>query len=96
MERVFVSYKFRDTDRQVASDVKRLVKSHLLTWQDGEDLGGDPLFPGTSQLVQAADSLIALFLPPVDETSQTWVSAEYDYACDNDKPSIPVELTQPT
>jgi hypothetical protein len=28
MENVFVSYKFRDSDKLVANDVKRLVKSH--------------------------------------------------------------------
>jgi hypothetical protein len=43
MENV-VSYKFRDSDKLVANDVKRLVKSHLLTWQDEEDLGGTPLW----------------------------------------------------
>jgi len=90
VESVFVSYKFRDSDRQVASDVKRLVKSHLLAWQDGEDLGGASLWTGVSQLVRSNDALIALFLLSEDPTGQAWIRTEYDHACDNDRRVIAV------
>lgn len=90
MESVFVSYKFRDSDREFASDIKRLVKSHLLNWQDGEDLGGTPLWTGVSQLVRSADALVALFLLPEDPTGQAWIRTEYDHACDSDRRVIAV------
>jgi hypothetical protein len=90
VESVFVSYKFRDSDRQVASDIKRLVKSHLLTSQDGENLGGATLWSGVSQLVRSADALVALFLLPEDPTGQAWIRTEHDYACANDRPVIAV------
>jgi hypothetical protein len=90
MESVFVSYKFRDSDRQVADDVKRLIKSHLLTWLDGEDLFGTPLWEGVSQLVRSTNALVALFLLPQDVGEEAWVRTEYVYAIGNKKPVIAV------
>jgi hypothetical protein len=88
MESVFISYKFRDSDRQVAANVKRLVQSHLLTPQDGEDLGGEQLWAEVDRRIQSAEALVALFLLPHDPTDHTWLRTEYDRACDNKKPVI--------
>jgi len=90
MENSFVSYKFRDSDRQVAADVKRLVKSHQLTPIDGEDLGGAQLWAEVSQRIRSTDSLVSLFLLPHDPTDHTWIRTEYDHACDNQKRVIAV------
>jgi hypothetical protein len=90
VESVFVSYKFRDSDRQVALDIKRLVKSHLLTSRDGENLGGQPLWPAVSEIVQGTDATVALFLLPEDPTGQAWIRTEHDHACDNGRPVIAV------
>jgi len=90
VESIFVSYKFRDTDRQVANDIKRLVKSHQLIWLDGENLGGTALWPGVSERVRAADALITMFLHPEDPTGQAWIRTEYDHACDNNQRVIAV------
>lgn len=90
MESVFVSYKFRDSDRQVAVDVKRLVTSHLLSPQDGEDLGGAQLWTEVSKRIRSADALVALFLLPHDPTDHTWLRTEYDHGCDSDRRVIAV------
>src|SRR5260370_7176735 len=90
MEDSFISYKFRDSDRQVAADVKRLVKSHQLTPIDGEDLGGAQLWAEVSQRIRSTDSLVSLFLLPHDPTDHTWIRTEYDHASDNQKRVIAV------
>ena len=90
MESSFVSYKFRDSDRQVAADVKRLMKSHLLTPLDGEDLGGAQLWAEVGKRIRSADSLVALFLLPHDPTDHTWIRTEYDHACDSKRRAIAV------
>jgi len=90
MESVFVSYKFRESDRLVANDVKRLVSSHLLTPLDGEDLGGAQLWLEVSKRIRASETLVALFLLPHDPTDHTWLRTEYDHACDSNARVIAV------
>jgi len=90
MESVFVSYKFRESDWQVADNIKRLIRSHSLDPKDGVDLLGDALWPGVSQRTRASDALVALFLLPHDPTDHTWIRTEYDHACDSQKRVIAV------
>ncbi len=90
MDSVFLSYKFRDSDRQVADDVSRLVKSHLLIVQDGETLGGEVLWTEVSKRVRASDALIAMFLLPEDPGGQAWIRTEYDLACHDNRRVIAI------
>jgi hypothetical protein len=90
VENIFLSYKFRDEDRQVADDLRRLIKSHLLTVQDGETLGGEVLWAEVSKRVRASDALIAMFLLPEDQGGQAWIRTEYDHACDNNQRVIAI------
>ena len=83
MNSIFVSYKFRDTDRVIAADVKKLVTSHLLTPVDGEDLGGGQLWEEVGNRILSADALVALFLSPHDADEHAWLRTEYDRACDD-------------
>ena len=95
MNSIFVSYKFRETDRVIAADVKRLITSHLLTPVDGEDLGGEQLWEEVRRRILSADALVALFLSPHDADEHAWLRTEYDRACD-DKQKKAIAIVETT
>jgi hypothetical protein len=88
---VFLSYRFRDEDGELADLAKELIKSHCLECVTGENLAGERLDSGVSQRLRAADGLIALFLLPshVDDF-HTWIFNEYNDAIMAEKRAIAV------
>lgn len=89
MERVFISYKFRQRDRGFSDQVKRLVESHGLTPVDGKYLDGGPVAAGVNGRLEGSDALIALFVSPHD-VDFSWLVYEMTTALNNNIPCIGV------
>lgn len=85
MQKVFVSYKFRDLDRQFAKQIADLIESHLLEVDTGEDLGGEPLWPAVRERITACDALVSVFLSPNDPSNHRWPERELDHASSTGK-----------
>lgn len=93
MERIFLSFSFRDQDRELASQAERLLNSHGITVITGRRLGGEALTPAIQQRINECDGLVALLtrrdqLAGGGWTTHNWVRDELTFARDHDKRTI--------
>lgn len=93
--KVFLSFSFRDEDKDLVDLLERLLASHDVRPITGRRLGGGALTPEVMQRIDAADALIALMtrreaLPGTGDRFKThdWVRDEMQRARNSDKPAI--------
>lgn len=85
MKRVFLSFSFRDRDRDVVAWLDQLVRSHDIVPITGKRLGGEALTPAVQARIEESEAVIAL-LSRRDElagggwTTHPWVRDELNYA----------------
>jgi hypothetical protein len=95
MERVFLSYSFRDEDREPARWARTLLESHGVRASTGEVLGGGALSDEVKRRIDAADGFVGIWTrrdslggdPEVFRTSN-WLVQEATYARAKAKPTI--------
>jgi hypothetical protein len=85
MKRVFLSFSFRQEDRDLVSDVEQLLASHDLTAPKGRVVGGGQLTEEITKRIQSCDALIALAtrgaaLNAGGFVSHPWVLDEFAHA----------------
>lgn len=91
MKRVFVSYKFRDRDEEIARQVKQLIESHDLSPSDGRYLAGGLIDDEVDTRLKEADALVALFLLPNDPGDDfSWLLTEFTQARATGRPCIAI------
>lgn len=91
VDRLFLSYRFRQEDSELAALVKELVLSHNVECITGKNLAGEPLERGVNERLLSANAVIALFLKPmVADDFHKWIFREYMTALDKKIPSIAV------
>jgi hypothetical protein len=93
MNRIFLSFSFREADRALASQVERLLESHDVTRVTGKHLGGEALTPAVQERIDQCDGLVALLtrrdqLASGKWTTHDWVRDELNYARDHGKRTI--------
>ena len=93
MNRLFLSFSFREADRSLVSQVERLLDSHDVTCMTGKRLGGEALTPAVQERIDQCDGLVALLtrrdqLASGKWTTHDWVRDELNYARDHDKRTI--------
>lgn len=96
--KVFLSFSFRDEDKDLVDLLDRLLASHDVRPITGRRLGGGALTPEVMQRIDVADALIALMtrreaLPGGQGDNQRykthdWVRDEMQRARNNGKPAI--------
>jgi hypothetical protein len=85
LKKVFLSFSFRDADRELVGMVDQLVMSHQLTRVTGRRLEGQNLTEAIREKINTSDGLIAL-LTRRDEradgswTTHDWVRDELNFA----------------
>src|SRR5947209_6281659 len=60
METVFLSYSFRDQDRELVKYVEGIIESHGLKSVAGDVAGGNALDPEIAKMIKEADALVAV------------------------------------
>ena len=94
METVFLSFSFRDDDRDLVKLVEGVIESHGLKPVTGDSLGGGVLTPAVEDMINEADALVAVATPrdPIPGTNRfvthPWVLDELKYARARKKPAI--------
>ena len=91
MPKIFLSHSFADRDRELVSQVERLVRSHGLLATNGRNLGGGPLTPEIARSIEEADALVALVTRRENDpgnVTHPWVLQELAHARLRDKPAI--------
>jgi hypothetical protein len=94
METVFLSFSFRDEDRELVKLVEGMIESHGLKPVTGDSLGGNVLSQAISDMISEADALVAVATPrdPIAGTNRfvthPWVLAELNDARSKKKPAI--------
>ena len=91
--RLFLSFSFRDEDRDLVNVVERLLASHSARIASSERLGGDNLVGEVKQRLLQSDALVALFtrrdlLVDGTWTTHQWAKDEYEYFCRHNKPAL--------
>src|SRR5262245_52131489 len=92
MESIFLGFAFRDSDRDLAGGIERLVASHGLRVITGENLEGRDLTDEVKERIRRADATIALLThrqtPDADEGTHSWVRSELHHAWSISKPAV--------
>jgi hypothetical protein len=94
METVFLSFSFRDEDRELVKYVEGIIESHGLKPVTGDALGGGVLTQAIQDMITEADALVAVATPrdPIAGTNRyrthPWVLDEMKYALARKKPAI--------
>lgn len=96
--KVFLSYSFRDEDRDLVGRVDSLLSTHDIAVLKGNRLGGGPLTPEVMRRIESADALIALMTKrealggPGEGRwiTHPWVRDELNHARANTKHTIAV------
>lgn len=93
MKSIFLSFAFRDNDRDVVSSVEQLLASHGIHAITGKRLGGEALDPAIQARIEQADGLIALLtrrdqLVQGGWTTHSWVKDELNHARAHNKRAI--------
>jgi hypothetical protein len=86
--KVFLSYQFRDEDRDLVAKIEALLASQDVPIVRGKRLGGGALTPEVMQRIESADALVALMTRRDrvgDEAegrwrTSRWVESELDHA----------------
>lgn len=85
MKKIFLSFSFRDQDRELVGWLDQLLRSHDIVPVTGKRLGGEALTPTIMNRIEQCDGLIAL-LTRRDElagggwTTHPWVRDELNHA----------------
>jgi hypothetical protein len=58
--KIFLSYSFRDEDRDLVAQIDSLLSAHDVSILRGSRLGGGPLTPEVMRRIESADALIGL------------------------------------
>ncbi len=93
MENVFLSFSFRDPDRELVSQVEKLLFSHNVNVVTGRRLGGGQLTDEIRARINDSDALIALLtrrdqLASGAWTTHDWVRDELNFARGANKKAI--------
>jgi hypothetical protein len=93
MKNVFLSFSFRDPDRQWASDIQNILAGFRLQVITGEHLGGRVLSEEVKSRIRRCDGLIALLTRREEIvgggwTTHEWVKDEINFARENNKHAI--------
>jgi hypothetical protein len=94
METVFLSFSFRDEDRELVKLVEGMIESQGLKPVTGDSLGGAVVSQAISAIISEADALVAVATPrdPIPGTNRfvthPWVLAELNDARSKKKPAI--------
>ncbi len=99
MENVFLSFSFRDSDRELVSEVEKLLFSHNVNVVTGRRLGGGQLTDEIRTRIDEADALIALLtrrdqLASGGWTTHDWVRDELNFARGAEKRAIALIETE--
>ena len=86
MRTLFLSFSFRDSDRDLVQKVEQLLASHGIQVVTGRNLGGGPLTQEVMARIEQTDGLIALATrrdqlaqPPGTWTTHQWVRDELNH-----------------
>jgi hypothetical protein len=95
MRSIFLSYSFRDQDRDLVDDVDHLLASHGIPTVRGRRLGGQPLWSEIERRIKGTDGLVALMtrrdqLSNGDWDTHPWVLQEFAIARTNGRRTIAV------
>jgi hypothetical protein len=93
MKTVFLSFSFRDDDRDLVSGVERLLASHDVRAVNGRRLGGEALTPAVMTRIEECDGCVALMtrrdqLAAGGWTTHPWVDDELKHARGRNLPGI--------
>ena len=93
MKKIFLSFSFRDADRELVGMVDQLVMSHQLTRETGRRLEGQDLTDAIREKINQADGLIALLTrrdlrDDGKWTTHDWVRDELNFARQAKMPAI--------
>lgn len=77
MQKLFLSYSFRDEDRSLVSQVERLLASHHLLVVTGQKLGGEMLTPAVMERIESCDGLVSLLTRREQKASGTWTTHDW-------------------
>ena len=93
MKKIFLSFSFRDADRELVGMVDQLVMSHQLTRETGRRLEGQDLTDAIREKINQADGLIALLTrrdlrDDGNWTTHDWVRDELNFARQAKLPAI--------
>ena len=95
MRTLFLSFSFRDSDRELVQNVEQLLASHNIQVVTGRNLGGGPLTQEVMARIEKADGLVALATrrdplaqPPGAWTTHQWVRDELNHTHGKNMPAI--------
>ncbi|MBL7161087.1 MAG: TIR domain-containing protein [Anaerolineales bacterium] len=93
MENIFLSFSFRDSDRELVSQLEKLLVSHNINVVTGRRLGGGQLTDEIRSKINQSGALIALLtrrelLASGDWTTHDWVRDELNFARGANKKAI--------
>lgn len=99
LDTVFLSYSFRDEDRDLVRDVSAVLESHDLRVVTGDIAGGGALTPEVIKLIDGCDALVAVATPrdPIAGgkfSTHPWVDDELKHARDRGKNAIALRHNQ--
>lgn len=91
--RVFLSFSFRDEDRDLVNVAEQLLASHSARLVSGRNLSGAIISDAIKQRLSHADAFLALFtrhelLADGTWTTHAWVGDEYAYVRSINKPAL--------
>lgn len=90
---IFLAFAFRDEDKELISNIKKLLESHKVVVNTGENLGGQELTPAVKEEIDSSTTLIAVLtrreqLSGGGWTTHSWVVDELNYAIEKGKMAI--------
>lgn len=95
MQRVFLSYSFRDADREPARWVRTVLESHGIRAITGEALGGGGLTATVKARIDQSDAFVGIWTrrEAIDEAgtkfrTSNWLIEEANYARHSKKPTV--------
>jgi hypothetical protein len=93
MKKIFLSFRYDDVNKRLASQVEELIESHSLSAVTGDVLGGEAVTPEVLKQVEEADGLIALLTRRDQLANGKWTTHPYclvelQHARTNGKPTI--------
>src|SRR2546423_335603 len=93
MKTIFLSFRYDDLNKKLASQVEDLIESHSLSAVTGDMLGGEVVTPEVLKQVEQADALIALLTRRDQLANGQWTThpfclVELQHARTKQKPAI--------
>jgi hypothetical protein len=94
--KVFMSFSFREEDRDLVDDLESLLRSHDVLPVTGRELDGEPITQAVTTKIDECDALVALMTrrDPIGNGTQQlwrthdWVRDELNHARSRDKRAI--------